>query len=172
MASSGGHPSPAAALRDICPVTSLLELKTILAAWAGFGVRTDCFGLAAPFLVRGSNEQSWSTRFGRESRTLPKSVSDETTLAKLVELMSADSGYAGVGPCSLAVFAQRHRCPTCGAAGALSFGREASQLAEFGGSCSLEDCEGRVVYQLGARAQCGSCWLAERTVATGTTDQA
>eukprot|EP00434_Breviolum_minutum_P020286 symbB.v1.2.017889.t1/scaffold1405.1/size120932/3 len=81
----------------------------------------------------------WRTSFGRRSRPLPAVVAEHTTLGEVVQMMLADGGYAGV-----ARHCGTHQC-----------------LKAFGGLCSFEDAGGRVIYQLGAKAQCGNCWLAE-----------
>lgn len=138
--------------------TSLREVKEILAAWAGFGSRVESFELAAPFSSAGH----WRDSFGRRSRPLP-SASAEMTLQEVVQLMLADGGYAGVDATHLALFAQSPSCPSCAgpSAGGASFGRTASCLKQFGGRCSFGDGGGHVIYQVGARAQCGNCWLLE-----------
>eukprot|EP00438_Fugacium_kawagutii_P013663 Skav213136 [mRNA] locus=scaffold107:376351:402111:+ [translate_table: standard] len=116
--------------------TTLGEVKQILAAWAGAG---------------GSLQQQ--QRLASQLRSK-------------VQLMLADGGYAGVDPAHLAIFAQSPSCPRCASptsptSSRASFGRAASCLKDLGGQCSFQDGGGRVIYQVGARAQCGNCWLAE-----------
>eukprot|EP00931_Biecheleriopsis_adriatica_P102785 TRINITY_DN77715_c0_g1_i1.p1 TRINITY_DN77715_c0_g1~~TRINITY_DN77715_c0_g1_i1.p1 ORF type:complete len:177 (-),score=36.62 TRINITY_DN77715_c0_g1_i1:32-562(-) len=147
--------------RHVPGSASLRELKVILAAWAGFGNHCDCFELAAPFSGRpGEDELEWCCTFGQRSRPLP-AISQNSPLTELVSLMISDRGFAGVGSDRLAVFAFKPCCPKCGARGP-TFGRSGATLREFGGDCEFEDGDGKVIYQLGCRAQCGNCWIAER----------
>ena len=56
------------------------------------------------------------------------------------------------------------RCPACGQANTLGYGRDASHLAATGdgrGFEALDEYGGTAVYQLQARAQCGRCWRSE-----------
>lgn len=69
---------------------------------------------------------------------------------------------------NLAVFAVWPTCPSCDDAAAMTFGRDASSLIQFGGPCSLEDSGGRVIYQLGGKAQCGNCWLKQQSSAASS----
>ena len=88
---------------------------------------------------------------------------------------------AKVDAAHLAVFAVWPTCPCCDAAAAMTFGRDGSSLVQFGGQCSclarcgassqstfklklrlrpllgLEDSDGKVIYQVGGKAQCGNC---------------
>ncbi|OLP88944.1 hypothetical protein AK812_SmicGene29649 [Symbiodinium microadriaticum] len=158
-----GADEPCSSFERLIPDTmELEELKQILARWAGFGSRCDCFELAAPFAVRGS---CWRPSFGRRSRPLPDMLVNGSKLREVVHVMMDDAGYAGVDAQNLAVFAVWPTCPSCDDAAAMTFGRDASSLIQFGGPCSLEDSGGRVIYQLGGKAQCGNCWLKQQSSA-------
>ena len=51
------------------------------------------------------------------------------------------------------------RCPACGAANLLGYGRDASFLvAGNGGFARLDDYGASVVYRITDVAQCGACW--------------